>query len=748
MAQQINIYAVRITPKQKKDLLGIYQDYLYFTQGLELVLKNNSADGLAYMFVQRVGWDKTLADNLPWNLTWADDTEKEAYRHFASGQVPENEKYTYMSLYHTKTEDDVNLPKISSYPETYDFTNIDLDLPCVVERYAAACPKNQTMKDASFLIDGIFKAKYMGDKFKDDSIYDGLNNYKVQDELRVLLNLVDFYNRNKYRIEYDQADPMKYMTTLMKKIMATEAVSGFENKVLELLGLYADKTQDILHGFFPTRDPSKIFDVAAQEKLIGSAETMQQYMNIRQLMRHQWDMLDKTGRFALGGNQKNEKLRKEYLQTYHQIFDKTMVERIKTYQKIARDMQVFLAVLYPELLVREVGESNSKFAQRLKEWQVKNPDIHPMVCVNYPVTSDKKAALVRNLGKIVPQAKILDNMQESDLENFAEVEKSYFHRAWFLNLYDHIESDMNDYCFLRGNLFKRDDLWNYFQKKILSSQEADTWCIYRQLRNDLSHNHLSPALRETLEKVVNGSFGADCGKFNEKLSLNDLRVVRQENGTYLVTQKDGSVIHIDLSKRQILGRTDKNGHHFENKIKPQMAVSDSPVKVLWRAGAIVDCKLENGIDIDVARKKIIFPDDTHLYLEAEKYNVFRFANGNKLLTDKNFMVTSFIERGRRVDVDRNESIIVAPKHRVKINHQKYLSEDAIFLSDEQKLKTQFISDKKGSGIYFSDGTILRIFAGNFEVSHNGIVLDYKNRHAFIQSYVTQSVALQKNGVER
>lgn len=39
MPKLMNIYVTQMTPKQKKELLGIYQDYLYFVKGLELTLQ-------------------------------------------------------------------------------------------------------------------------------------------------------------------------------------------------------------------------------------------------------------------------------------------------------------------------------------------------------------------------------------------------------------------------------------------------------------------------------------------------------------------------------------------------------------------------------------------------------------------------------------------------------------------------------------------------------------------------------------
>lgn len=65
MPKLMNIYVTQVTPKQKKKLLGIYQDYLYFVKGLELTLQKNNLDELSYRFVERHNWESGFTQELP-----------------------------------------------------------------------------------------------------------------------------------------------------------------------------------------------------------------------------------------------------------------------------------------------------------------------------------------------------------------------------------------------------------------------------------------------------------------------------------------------------------------------------------------------------------------------------------------------------------------------------------------------------------------------------------------------------------
>lgn len=96
-------------------------------------------------------------------------------------------------------------------------------------------------------------------------------------------------------------------------------------------------------------------------------------------------------------------------------------------------MQTLLKLMYPNLLTRENGETNSKFIVRLKEWQKENPDKTAFVCTNYPITSEKHKSLIGNIAKVVPQTKILDNIDEKELATFEKMEEMYYVRSWYLS---------------------------------------------------------------------------------------------------------------------------------------------------------------------------------------------------------------------------------------------------------------------------------------------------------------------------
>ena len=82
MPQQINIYVSQMTPKQKKELLGIYQDYLYFVKGLEMILKNNDYDHLSYMFINRHQWESFDEHSIPWQFKYTEFYEANEYKKF------------------------------------------------------------------------------------------------------------------------------------------------------------------------------------------------------------------------------------------------------------------------------------------------------------------------------------------------------------------------------------------------------------------------------------------------------------------------------------------------------------------------------------------------------------------------------------------------------------------------------------------------------------------------------------------
>ena len=64
MTPKINLLLSSITPKQKKDLLGLYKDYLYFSRGIEYLFNQEASLGLVKRFIEQVSWrDDT---DMPW----------------------------------------------------------------------------------------------------------------------------------------------------------------------------------------------------------------------------------------------------------------------------------------------------------------------------------------------------------------------------------------------------------------------------------------------------------------------------------------------------------------------------------------------------------------------------------------------------------------------------------------------------------------------------------------------------------
>ena len=149
------------------------------------------------------------------------------------------------------------------------------------------------------------------------------------------------------------------------------------------------------------------------------------------------------------------------------------------------------------------------------------------------------------------------------------------------------------------------------------------------------------------------------------------------------------------------------------------------------------------------RQKIYFPDDSRIQFDREGSNYFRMGY-NDMYTDKTFTITKFYEKGKYRELGRNENCMVAPGHRLRTDNKSRVAEDIISLSDGRKLNIKFSYGSDGAVISLPDGTKLNVSAGKFEVSHNGIVLNYENRYAFRNSYITRTPPpmVKKIGNER
>lgn len=757
MPRLINIYSSQMKPKQKKELLGIYMDYLYFEKSLEFILSNNSDNEPLYMIAPETESKNSASQGFPWSIKPTTAAEYEIYKKFIEGVATEDGKYSYISLYHIKEECDVSLPKAEYFYDKYTTNVIDLDLPCPVERYVAACVNNQKMKDAVLLIDGKFQVKYLGDKYKDMSVAEAFGNEEMQIKFRTLLRFADYYDNNNYRPEQEYTDTESNfrLKKLMTKITAAEILAEYENKILDLLGMYGSKAQEIIRELFPKKDIPEALKAAENAGLISSAETMRHYLNIRHLLRHRWDSLDGMGNFSPGNSKEHENVRKEYIKSYRLFFDKSLRERVEEYLKVAGQMQILLKEAYPNFLARKESEDNAEFIQRLKDWQKDNPEKLPMVNTNYPLASEKHTSLVSGISSVLPQTVILDDFNKEDCEKYKEKKEGYFRKGWYLSAYNHTETEMMTYCWTRGFNYNRNRTWEYFKKNVLSREEYDNWCRFRILRNNLSHNHLNDELRADLMTAVKECFGEYVGRMAAFLRKNIPQFTKQPDGTFLAVHNDGLRVVVDAEKMVVISCKNKDGTDLNNSENTgtenngNSMPANTPIKVHWWEDKIVDCRLADGIYIDLKRQKVCFPDDTRICFDGEEHNYFRLGY-NKLFTDKTFIVTKYSQRGIYQDIKRNEDRVIALGHRIRTDNKGRITEDIITLADGRKLNIKFKYDMGNAVMIFPDGTKLDASKGKFKVSHNGIDLTYANRHTFRKSYENNSVMpiFQKSPFER
>ncbi len=738
MPHQINISTHTVTSEQKKDLLGIYQDYLYFERGLEIILQAKSIDGLAYEYIKQAGLARDT-DKMPWHMSPTDKRERDAYIRFVSGDTKNADEYTYISLYHTNKEQDVPHPKISEHPENYDFTTIDLDLPCLIERYAIAFPQNQKIKDAKLIIDGSFKTTYRSNDNIDMTVADALSDTVIQQQFRTLLYLVEIYSKNIHKF-YDTPKSNAVFNGIMKRIAADETIAFYENILLDLLGSCADKTKEILRTMYPDKPSKDLWLAAEKDGLIASAENMSHFLNIRHLIRHQWDSLDNLSKYSSDGSCRNEEMRAAYLKSYHWIFQQnTLTMRTKLYQQFCCNFQPLIQILHPKFLAREKGESNSKFVQRVKQWQKDNPNKAPLISSNYLLSEGKHSALISNLKKVIPQAIIYDDLKKEDFHKNERRENGYFTRSAYLKAYSQIERDFALYCLTNGLNIKYIDMWEHLKKKFFTQKEYDRWIKYHQLRNNLSHTHLDEGLREDMATLINNTCKDDFNKLRKFLFENTPQLTRAEDGFFLAKHADGSVVKIDLSNNKIIAHYDKAGNDILQRHTsfrfPKPEKTDTLFKINYnKQGTVTGCRLKNGITIDLHRKKVLFPDDACIYFSAEHYNVFQFPNKNKIFTDKTFLISKYLERNNNVPFARNEAFIAFPKHKIKTDRSCRLIESCISGEGPQKLITQMKYSSMGSYIIFSEGTEINVSEGKFTISHNGIILNNENLNAFISNY--------------
>lgn len=740
MPQMIDLYSASVTPKQKNSLLAMYEDYLYFARGMEKAAQNATVPSMAtWQLIQMYGSPKI---DFPWRIDYTDRHEKQYYEDFVNLSPRQSSHYGYISLNYTDLSKETELPKIMHAPEGYELSSMDMELPSPVERYAVAFPEGQTLGKTAFLVDGRFKASYVYEDKANMPIKEAFRDDKTQIEFRILVNLFKYFD------EQPNLENKEYVRYMMN-ILASEALAPYEHMLLEALASYADRAQDTCKSLFGGRSKDDYLKQAEKNGVIPSAVVLQEYLDIRHLMRHQLDTLDSLGKFKPEAAAKNKQLRERYLASYRKLCDKSVVGRIKNYIAAIDHMRPLIQALYPNYLVRENSESNTHFMSRVKTFIKENPNVTPLIEVNYPLLSDKRKGLMSNLAKVAPNARVIDNLDISD-EKFKAMESDYQKRALFLRVYNMLECQMMNHCLANGFDCNNNEAWEQMRRRKLISyaEYENTWKPLRQLRNELSHNHFNSDLRAKLGATLN-TFSEAAGRLNERIIKQMPQMVYVGNGVYEAVQSNGHRVKIDFDTRKI-GRqktADRPNNGF-NRTKLQKKVHTEEfangIGISLTGAEIVSCRLPNKFTIDMRRQRIEYPDGAVFYMSGDNINVLQTEN-SKIFTGKDFKATKFLDHGERRQIRRNDSYIADAHHQVATDGYGRISRIDFKKNTGQGVRMNFTFSPDATQINFSDGTKLAIKNGKFTLSHAGIELTPATRQKFVAGYGSGGMVPPSNG---
>lgn len=728
-----------ITQNQIDELSAIYDDYLFAVRQYESMLQKAPVINLAVYQMERLYNDQK--PDFPWKIEFLEADEKSEYEDFLQEKIHNNTGHAYISLQHTNPSEDSSQP-INYIPPAYMHDTMDMKLPAAVERYTIVYPKEGKIGKTDFFIDGWFKAKYIRQDSKEAPIYESFSDEKIKTEFRILVNLIESARRNKDRLEAK-------FKGFAYNVFADESIAPFENNILEILSSFAEKTQAICKDIYGQNDRISALKSAERDGFILSADVFVDYSNIRNLMRHQWDTMDELGYFRLEASEKNSVVRAEYLESYRKLCDKTPVQRMKSYVSVLPQLQHIMRQIRPKIFIRDLDESNNKFAAKLKEYSRQSPEDEIVVELNYPLESDKYKSLNKNLHKILPQIQVKDEYKSGD--GFEYMEEDYQRRSWFLHAYHSLECKMMAYCMSRGKNLNNKAAWDYFtQRGIISQAESKKWKAYSKLRNILSHNHYTPALRQKLRNIEN-IYEKDLNSLETKLikMYPNMRWVKK--GVYEYVHQDGLRVVLDINNRQVIlnpqakiipdlkqkGKIDIP-QEKRKKDEKNIETFDNGAEVLLSGNKIIEFKTPEGVKINFEKRRINWSVDVQLLANAENFNVLQTSN-YKLFTDKRLHISRFLEKNREQPIRSGDVCIMEYKHRAVVGRDRSLKEFTYKDAQNNLIKSSFGKINDNVFMAFSDGTRIIFQENGLCVVRGDKILSYENRREFIETYGKSSI---------
>ncbi|MBQ8751132.1 MAG: hypothetical protein IJZ30_05815 [Alphaproteobacteria bacterium] len=725
----LTIHSSTISAKQKSRLFAIYRDYISIARIFEQLSKNQTPKGLAAIQISHIR-EKDYSD-IPWTLDNANIEQREIYNKFKNNDLYDDEHDQFGFINIVKTQPNDNTPELLSSTLDYSVYSYSNLLPHPIEKAITVAKKDKPIKDINFIINGKHLIQYSGSK-KDKTLEELKEDENFTRALSSMLTIISLMPDDLTSIEQKQVENLNI------EGLVTEFMSNYENILLTTIANLAEEGDNILKDILIKREGNNYLKKAENQGMIPSAPVFQDLLNIRHLVHHQLETLEGYGKFINRKNEQNKLVRKRYIESYNNLCKGSFNKRINSYLETKENFTELLTGLVPNCLIRQKTESNNKFLKRIKEYIQEHPSQQVYIETSYSNKEAKKDALIKSIHKLFPNVEIIDNISVDNINEFANRLSLYMKRNFYLEILQRAEHKISEHCLLYGDNCPPSQGWTKIAKqKILTKEEIEKWNKYKLLRNELSHKYLDTELVQKLQQEFT-TLVDDFFELNEKINQRKPSLSLNEDNTYTAKHQNGRIVVIDFSKKKVISVTSSKGKDITKETKYSTGKRyteeyNENMQIELKGTEIEIVTLNNGVTINLKKKRIILPNNTKIYMESKDNNYITFAN-TKIFTDKNFKITNYIEANKDITIQKNEVISPLNAYRISTDNNMHILIDDIKTPNNQSLSLRFSTNQTESIISFSDGTCLKICGDKCKLYHHQLELTYQNRKQFIESY--------------
>lgn len=733
-----------ISSDKLDELMSIYNDYLYMARVHEQSILLTSDKQLA---------EEQIADmypngfEYPWHIEPATTEEKREFDEFCANDSNGNGKSTYISLRHVKDEENHGKHPVFT-PHPYESINLGMQLPSSIEHFKMAFPENSTLGNTKFIIDGRYKAVYTGEDGKDKTLEECISDPDLQTKIVIMINTSERFRRNKYLFDEDfSKDAML--------VYAEEKIAINENNLLEIIGSFSEAVKNICQEKYQGKSGKDDIIRAQREGFLNLPDNFLEYDDIRNYIRHQWECVHEWELFMPKKPQNPEEKRIRRVNSYLKYCDKSIYQRMRTYIDVLHQMQGIIAEVKPNRLIRNRAESRNKFKKRVKETVAMNPDMPIEVELNYLQMSKEFHTLGKDLRKIVPDIKIVDNVTERNVtfEFMYNRMEDYKKRSDFLQSFHSVECMAIGRCVTHGKVSTKDgeneeknlntsSALNYLQEiGVISWTDYKKWREYTKLRNSIAHTYFSDDLRNQIHSIEK-QYNQDLKEITKKLLENGPEVRKLYDDVFEYTNSDGTVVELDHKNHCVLSvkaptqQAKAEDKKYETKPKENFRKgNDDKVKIKTTSdGKIKGVRLEGDVYIDISNRSINWGANTRWYTNAEKSN-YLHAGRSVLRTDKNLYLKEYHIGKSSPSFREGDNMLIDNRHRLLLDSAGRIKEFKFKGENGKTIKTLFEHKSNGTDrISFEDGTNVLFSGKDVLISHNGVILSDNNRKEFLATY--------------